>query len=392
MSKHDKTIVIKIGSSLLANTENLTLRFGFIHGLLSDVQELKSRGYNVVIASSGSVALGLSSINVLPEMAEATDKRAAAACGQQLLMNAYRQIGSEHNLDLAQILVTLDDMQGRRRFLSIQSTINRLFEAGITPIVNENDTVAIQDMRVGDNDRLSAQLAQMFHAEYLVILTSVDGLYDRNPSDPDAQFIHKVEDVSSYLECTKETNELGTGGMFTKMQAANMAQMAGCHTIIAEGVVDAPITSVLDDKRRHTTCIAPEVTESSWKLWLTNRLQVAGSLTLTEEGEKALMSGRKRILVSDIHAIQGEFNRADIVHLYNIDGEEIARGLTSLSASEIYMTSRDPENGADLLIDHASLPAVIEERNIVVLEDHHLPWEVSSDDLLEIHPEPETTA
>ena len=158
-----------------------------------------------------------------PEDAGIMDKQAAAACGQPLLMNAYRQIASEHNMHVAQMLVTAEDMEERRRFLNIKNTMLRLFKSDIMPIINENDSVATRDLRVGDNDRLSAKIAQMVEADVLVILTSVEGLYDRDPSDADAKFISEVEDVSAHLESTTGISELGSGGMLTKMQAANMA-------------------------------------------------------------------------------------------------------------------------------------------------------------------------
>ncbi|HCB53653.1 MAG TPA: glutamate 5-kinase, partial [Rhodobacter sp.] len=225
-----KKIVVKIGSSLLAHSDRLTLRYAFINGLLSDISQLLSEGYDIVLTSSGSVALGLNMIGKRPEDAGVLDKQAAAACGQPLLMNAYKQVASEHGMNVAQVLVTVDDMEDRRRFLNIKNTMLRLFENDVLPILNENDSVVPRDLKVGDNDRLAAKVAQMIEANYLIILTSVDGLYDRDPADPDAVFISEISDVSQHLTSTTGTSALGTGGMLTKMQAANMAQNAGCET------------------------------------------------------------------------------------------------------------------------------------------------------------------
>ena len=231
MSKK-KRIVVKIGSSLLANEEKLTLRYAFMNGLMADLGDLQDQGYEIILTSSGSVALGLNMIGKRPEEAGILDKQAAAACGQPLLMNAYRQVANEYNFDVAQMLVTVEDMEERRRFLNIKNTMLRLFENQILPIINENDSIATRDLKVGDNDRLSAKVAQMVEADHLIILTSVEGLYDRDPSEPGAQFIEEIEDVSEHLESTKSISELGSGGMLTKMLAANMAQNAGVETII----------------------------------------------------------------------------------------------------------------------------------------------------------------
>jgi glutamate 5-kinase len=182
-----KRVVLKLGSSLLANTEQLTLRYAFMHGVISDIATLREQGTDVVLTSSGAVAIGLSVTGADPETAGILDKQAAAACGQPLLMNAYKQIALEYGFDIAQVLVTAEDLEDRRRFLNIKNTIGRLLENGVLPIVNENDSVTTQEIKVGDNDRLAAKVAQMIQADNLLILTSVDGLYDRNPGRPGRQ-------------------------------------------------------------------------------------------------------------------------------------------------------------------------------------------------------------
>ncbi|OYW85011.1 MAG: glutamate 5-kinase, partial [Hyphomonas sp. 32-62-5] len=198
-----KRIVIKIGSSLLANSELLTPRWAFIQQLLSDVKDLRGDGYEVLICSSGAVALGLSTIGETPETAGLRDKQAAAACGMPILLNAYKQVAHEFGFDIAQVLVTLRDLEDRRRFLNTKNTVHRLLQAGITPIVNENDSITTEEIRVGDNDRLAAKVAQMVQAETLVILTCVDGLYTRDPSEPGAELVETVNDVTEFLEVTK---------------------------------------------------------------------------------------------------------------------------------------------------------------------------------------------
>lgn len=375
-----KKIVVKIGSSLLANSEKLTLRYAFLNGLLSDLAQLQKEGHDIILTSSGSVALGLNMVGKRPEEAGILDKQAAAACGQPLLMNAYRQVASEHDMDVAQMLVTVEDMEERRRFLNIKNTMLRLFENDIMPVINENDSIATRDLRVGDNDRLSAKVAQMVQADLLVILTSVEGLYDRDPSDPDAVFISEIEDVTEHLESTTGISALGSGGMLTKMQAANMAQNAGVETIIAEGIIERPVSSVLKNERRYTRCLVTGETASPLKVWLSNRLQVAGTLVVSNEVAESVIAGECGITRSDVISIQGDFTKGDVLHVYNEDGDEVARGLTNFSSEETMLVARHLDMEVEELIGYKTKSAIIAVENILVLEENHLPHDAPEDD------------
>jgi glutamate 5-kinase len=375
-----KKIVVKIGSSLLANSENLTLRYAFMNGLLSDLAELQKQGHNIILTSSGSVALGLNMVGKRPEEAGVLDKQAAAACGQPLLMNAYRQVASEYDLDVAQMLVTVEDMEERRRFLNIKNTMLRLFENDILPIINENDSIATRDLRVGDNDRLSAKVAQMVEADELIILTSVEGLYDRDPSDPKAKFIHEIEDVSEHLESTTGISELGSGGMLTKMHAANMAQNAGVETIIAEGIIERPVSSVLNNERRFTRCLVRGATASPLKVWLSNRLQVSGTLVVSNDIASGIIDRRQGVSRLDIISIQGDFTKGDVLHIYNEDGEEVARGLTNFSSEETMLMARHLDMPVENVIGYKTKSDIVGAENILVLEENHLQLEAPEHD------------
>ncbi|MBS1303208.1 glutamate 5-kinase [Loktanella sp. SALINAS62] len=375
-----KKIVIKIGSSLLANSDNLTLRYAFMNGLLSDLAQLQREGHNIVLTSSGSVALGLNMIGKRPEDAGILDKQAAAACGQPLLMNAYRQVASEYDLEVAQMLVTVEDMEERRRFLNIKNTMLRLFENDIMPIINENDTIATRDLRVGDNDRLSAKVAQMVEADKLIILTSVDGLYDRDPSDPDATFIHEIEDVSEHLDSTTSISALGSGGMLTKMHAANMAQNAGVETIIAEGIIERPVSSVLNNERRFTRCLVRGETASPLKVWLSNRLQVSGALVVSNEVAEGIVTKKRGISRMDVTSLQGDFTKGDVLHVYDEDGQEIARGLTNFSSEETMLLARHLDMPVENVIGYKTKSDIIGAENILVLEENHLQLEAPEHD------------
>ena len=377
-----KRIVIKVGSSLLANSDHLTPRYAFMHGLLGDIASLQNEDYEVVLTSSGSVALGLNSINASIEEASVQDKQAAAACGQPILMHAYKQVALEYGFDIAQVLVTLEDLEDRRRFLNTKNTIHRLIERGVMPIVNENDTVTTEEIRVGDNDRLAAKVAQMIQADYLFILTCVDGLYDRDPAEPGAVLVESIDDVSQYLEVTSGTSNLGSGGMFTKMQAANMAQNAGCTTIIARGEVDSPITALIRGERKHTRCVAHTSPSSFWAIWLTDRLQMAGGLVVKQAAADVLVNGADGIYREDVVSTHGTFQRADVLHIYDEQGVELARGMCNFSSDETALIASRMDVSVKDLLGYKASSRVINGNNLVILEEHHLNWEQPDDSRL----------
>lgn len=372
-------IVIKVGSSLLASSDHLTPRYAFMHGLLSDIKGLRDDGYEVVLTSSGSVALGLNAVNATIETATVQDKQAAAACGQPILMHAYKQVALEHGFDIAQVLVTLGDLEDRPRFLNTKNTIHRLVERGVMPIVNENDTVTTEEIRVGDNDRLAAKVAQMIQAEYLFILTCVDGVYDRDPAEPGAVLVESISDVSEYLEATTGTSVLGTGGMITKLKAANMAQNAGCTTIIARGELDSPVSALIRGDRRHTRCIAQTSPSSSWAIWLTDRLHMAGGLVLRQAAADELSSNSKDVFREDVVSTYGTFQRADVLHIYDEKGVELARGMSNFSSDETALIADRLEESVEDLLGYKASSRIISTNNLVMLEEHHLNWEHPGD-------------
>ena len=370
-----KRIVVKVGSSLVANTERLTPRFGFMQRLFDDIARLRDDGYDVILASSGAVALGLRVINERPETAGVRDKQAAAACGMPVLLNAYKQIGLEFRLDICQILLTLGDFEDHRRFLNTRNTVNRLLESRIVPIVNENDTITTEEIRVGDNDRLAAKIAQMVDAEHFVILTGVDGLYDRDPSKEGAQLVEEVQDVNDYIAATTGTSTLGTGGMLTKLQAANMAQNAGITTLIANGEPEHPLLAALDGTRRCTRCLPHSEPVSMWDAWLANRLQMAGSLILTESGEEKMRDGQP-ISRDYVETLTGDFTRGDVLHIYNAQGVELARGLSDFTSEECRIMVQNKDQPADQLLGYQTDAELIRSENLVMLETRHMTWDL----------------
>lgn len=270
-----KRIVVKVGSTLLATEGTLRMRYAFLYGLISDIADLRSRGYDVVLMSSGAVALGCQILKRDPSRASIETKQAASAVGQPVLINAYKQIAQEFNLDIAQVLISLSELSSEEHYYNISNTIESLFEYPIIPIVNENDTVATEELRVGDNDRIAACVARMINAQNLVILTNIDGLYDRDPGDPEAKFIEQVSAPQQFLAATSGTSSLGSGGMKTKLQAASIAQEFGCITHIGAGVVDSPVSGLLMGTRRHTRVVPDMEPTAAKNLWCDNQLKIS---------------------------------------------------------------------------------------------------------------------
>ena len=369
-----RKIVVKIGSALLANQQLLTPRYGFLQRLLEDIAQLRAEGTKVILCSSGSVALGLRIIGETPDSAGVCDKQAAAACGMPLLLNAYKQVGHEFGFEIAQVLLTLGDFEDHRRFLNTRNTVHRLLEAGVMPIVNENDTITTEEIRVGDNDRLAAKVAQMVGADDFVILTGVDGLYDRNPDDPAAQFVPEVEDVALYMDATKGKSTLGTGGMETKLLAANMAQEAGVTTWIAQGDVDHPVSHVLAGARRATKILPHPNPLSGWDSWIANRLQMAGSIVIADATAEAL-GGDRPLRREDVLSMAGDFTRGDVLHVYDSKGVERARGLSDFTSEELRVLTSNPDTEAEQLLGYRTKGEVVRSANLVMLETRHLLWD-----------------
>ena len=220
----------------------------------------------------------------------------------------------------------------------------------------------------------------MVEADELIILTSVEGLYDRDPSDPDAKFIHEIEDVTEHLESTTGISALGSGGMLTKMHAANMAQNAGVETIIAEGIIERPVSSVLNKERRFTRCLVRGETASPLKVWLSNRLQVSGTLVVSNEVAEGVAKKKRGINRMDIISLQGDFTKGDVLHVYNEVGEEIARGLTNFSSEEIMLLARHLDMPVENVIGYKTKSDIVGAENILVLEGNHLQLEAPQHD------------
>ncbi len=333
LSDH-KRLVVKVGSSLLVD-EKGQLNRRWLESLAADIADLVEQAHEILIVSSGAIAIGCSVLGINKRRARLDDLQAAAAAGQVQLVHGYQEALGLHRLVAAQVLMTLDDTENRRRFLNARRTFSKLLERSVVPIVNENDTVATEEIRYGDNDRLAARIAQLVMADALVLLSDVDGLYTSDPrGNDDAEHVSDVHRITSdTLAMAGETrSDIGTGGMATKVQAARIATLAGCCTLIASGTVSNPLRA-LADGGRCTVFHASETPAAARKQWLAGVLEVSGELRLDDGAVQALRDDNS-LLPAGVVAVSGKFSRGDVVALQDMAGREIGRGLAEYSDSE----------------------------------------------------------
>jgi glutamate 5-kinase len=323
-----KRVVVKIGSTLLVDGETGRLRRGWLEAMAEDVARLKARGQEVLIVSSGAIALGRRALGLDSGALKLEEKQAAAACGQIRLAHAYQEVLAQTGHSVAQVLLTLGDTEERRQYLNARSTLNTLLSLGAVPVINENDTVATQEIRFGDNDRLAARVAQMVSADCLVLLSDVDGLYSADPAtDPAARFIPEIAEITPEIEAMAGASRsgLGQGGMTTKLIAARISMEAGAAMAIADGRPLHPLRT-LEKGGRATWCLPKASPKAARKQWIAAALQPTGTLTIDEGAARALGQG-KSLLPAGVLSVDGHFERGDAVVVLRQDKTEIARGL-----------------------------------------------------------------
>ena len=292
-----KRIVIKVGSSLLFDQQTRRLDTDWLSAFATDIAALRARGQNVILVSSGAIALGRHRVPLSPGALKLEEAQAAAAIGQIDLAHAYRSAFEPHDVPVAQLLLTLYDTEDRRRYLNARSTLNELLKLGALPVVNENDTVATTEIRYGDNDRLGARIAGMAGADCLVLLSDIDGLYTADPTqNSNAEFIDKVENLTNDIidmaapVQTKTADQLGSGGMGTKLEAARIALNAGCHVLIGDGRQRNPLKAI-EATGRCTWFVANKTPAQARKHWIAGALAPKGTITIDDGAAKALCRG-----------------------------------------------------------------------------------------------------
>lgn len=333
--KQVNRVVIKIGSALLVDEKNGSIRSDWLSSIADDVATLKKQGKDVILVSSGSIALGRKILG-LTMAKKLVENQAAAAIGQIELASTFREKLSKHDIAVAQVLLTYSNTENRGQYLNARGTINRLLKLGVVPVINENDTVATDEVRFGDNDRLAARVSSMCAADLLFLLSDIDGLYSSDPhSNHEAEFIPIVEKITpeiANMAGEPVSTGFGSGGMITKIAAANIAMTGGCHMVISNGTVMHPIKKYLE-KGRGTWFNASTTPMAAKKKWIAGALSPVGSLIIDDGAENALKNG-KSLLPAGVVSVEGDFVRGDTIKIENQAGYEIARGLVAYSSED----------------------------------------------------------
>jgi glutamate 5-kinase len=364
--KNSKTIVIKIGSSLLINKKKI--RKKWLLEFSKDIKNLLNQNKKVIIVSSGAIAMGCKQLDLKKKNLKLDKSQAVASIGQIELMNLFSKIFLKNKINISQILLTLEDTEQRRRALNAKRTFENLFELGFVPIVNENDSIATSEIKYGDNDRLASRVAQISSADSLILLSDVDGLYTKNPKIyKDAELIKKIKIIDKNIEhiATKSLSEHGTGGMRTKIDAAKICQLSGCIMAIANGLPSRPINKIL--KENNCTWFLPKISKlDARKKWIISSISPKGELIIDEGAKQALSKG-KSLLAAGITKVLGKFNKGDHIKIIDKNNKEFARGLSSFSSIEIIKIMGHQSNEIEHLLGYISKSEVVHKDDMVTV-------------------------
>lgn len=364
-----RRVVIKVGSRVLT-VDNGGLDYNVITRLCDEIAGLHKQGLEVILVSSGAVAAGRDALRSVDQTLTIPQKQAAAAVGQPLLMQAYQQACKQHGLVTAQILLTADDLANRNRFLNARTTLEALLVAGALPVINENDSVAVAEIKFGDNDNLSALVTSLAEADLLLILTDIEGLYNANPAnDPDARLIPLVRSITREIErmAGGSGSIVGTGGMATKVTAAKKAVRYGVPTILAPGKQPGVITAALTGEEIGTLFLPAKKGLNRRKHWIAYTLRPAGKLLVDQGAQKALLDKGTSLLPSGITSVVGRFERGSCVRICSLDGVEIARGLADYSSLEVTQLAGRKSAEIEQVLGYRYGDEVVHRDNLVLL-------------------------
>src|SRR6201984_3607760 len=365
--KNFRRIVVKVGSSLLIDSDAGEVRSAWLTALAADLAKLHGEGRELLIVSSGSIALGRSRLKLPRGALKLEESQGAAAVGQIALARIWSEVLGAHGIGAGQILVTLQDTEERRRYLNARSTIAKLLEWRAVPVINENDTVATNEIRYGDNDRLAARVATMASADLLILLSDIDGLYDAPPAqNPNARLIPVVDSVTSDIEgvAGDAASELSRGGMRTKIEAAKIATTGGTHMLIASGKIEHPLRAIAEGGRL-TWFLTPANPITSRKRWIAGSLEPKGTLSIDAGAVPALRRG-KSLLPAGVVRVDGEFARGDAVVVRGPDGHEIGRGLIAYDADDAVKIRGKSSGDILLILGFAGRAAMIHRDDLVL--------------------------
>ncbi len=363
------TVVIKIGTNILADKER-GINADRIAAIARSVSCLRSVGKNVALVSSGAIGAGVAAMKLTERPKTIPEKQATAAIGQPLLMEAYENAFRKQRLPIAQILLTKDDFVNRTRFVNARNTFAALFEKGVVPIVNENDTVAVEEIKLGDNDNLSAMVATLVEASILLILSDVDGLYSGNPStNPDAELIRIVDRITPQVEryARNSKSELSTGGMVTKLQAAKRCVKAGIAMIIANGKNPKTIDEIFSGELCGTVFLPTQEKLSKRKQWIGFVSHTAGGIIIDEGAKIALLKKNRSLLPSGILQVLGKFDVREIVSVLDMAGNEIGKGITAFSSAELDKIKGKRSDKIELVLNRKAPAEVIHRDNLATM-------------------------
>ncbi len=363
-----RRVVIKVGSALLVDAANGRLNRAWLETLAADVAELRRRGQEVLLVSSGAIALGRRRLGLNASRLRLEEKQAAAAVGQIRLAHAWKDVLEAHELNVAQILLTFSDTEERRRYLNARNTLGTLLKLGAVPVINENDTVATAEIRYGDNDRLAARVAQMISADCLILLSDVEGLYTADPTrDPTAQFIADIPSITPEIErmAGGAASAVGSGGMATKIAAARIAVAAGCHMCIAVGREMHPIRRIESGAR--CSWFYPSASPTTVrKQWIAGALKPAGEIYV-DEGAAAALGRGKSLLPAGVTRVLGAFERGDALIVRDPAGVEIARGLSAYSSADAERLRGCKSNEIETLLGFHGRDEIIHRDDLVLM-------------------------
>ena len=364
-----RRLIVKIGSALLVSEPSGRLRQRWLAALSEDVAALRAGGTEVAIVTSGAIAVGRNELGLDRRTLRLEEKQAAAAAGQIRLAHAWREALARHRLKVAQILLTPGDTEARRRHLNARNTVETLLRLGVVPVINENDSVATEEIRFGDNDRLAARVAQMISADTLVLLSDIDGLYSADPRRvKDAAFLEEVSEITPQIEAmaADAAPGLSSGGMVTKIAAAKIATRAGCRVVIADGRKTHSLSTV--GIRGRCTVFLPHTTPiTARKRWIAGAVTTAGTITVDDGAAGALRQG-KSLLPAGVTAVDGAFERGDAVIVRSRDGRRIGSGLSAYSADDARLILGHKTREIEALLGYRGRDEMIHRDDLVL--DH----------------------
>jgi len=367
-SKAEK-IVIKLGSSIVTN-DGEGLDEECLSSLIKQISILSSQNKKVILVSSGAIAAGLKKLRVKIRPKVLSELQAAAAVGQMDLVRTYEELFADNDLISAQVLLTHDDLSDRKRYLNARSTIFNLIKNNVIPVINENDTVASEEIRFGDNDTLAAMVANLIEADLLVLLTDQDGLFSSDPrEDNNAKLIHHsyVDDKNLDNLASGTQSKIGTGGMITKIMAARKAAISGTHTIIASGRRNNILLDLSNDKDIGTFLQSREVKLLARKKWLADNLKENGKIYIDDGAEIALINKGKSLLVAGVIKVTGSFDRGEVIQCVNKSGDEVLKGIVNYNSEEVKKIIGLPSDKIEAALGYVNESSLIHRNNMIII-------------------------